>query len=224
MKQEGQRRPIKSIIGKFFQIFLIFGLSVFFLFGALRVFMILSVRDDVYTTETIPPAQVAVVFGAGLNRDGTPSSPLRDRIDIAIQLYEEKKIKKVLMSGDNRFVYYNEPEAMRQYALSQGLPDEDIVLDYAGRRTYDTCFRAKAIFGLENVILVTQNYHLPRALFLCKNLNLNANGVTADQTRYLRSRYIFWRVRELFASAASYWDIYISKPVPVLGKFEPIFP
>ena len=103
----------------------------------------------VYTADTVPTERVAIVFGAGLTREGQPTLILKDRVRTAAQLYLSGKVQKLLMSGDNRFVNYNEPEAMRQYALSLGVPDNAIVLDYAGRRTYDTCYRAKAIFGLE---------------------------------------------------------------------------
>lgn len=198
--------------------------SCVFIVGLLRVAMILKERPNTYAIADVPNAPVALVFGAGLTYEKAPSDPLRDRIDAAISLYEAGKVQKLLMSGDNSTIYYNEPEAMRQYAISQGIPDTDIVLDYAGRRTYDSCYRAKAIFGLNDVILVTQNYHLPRALFLCNQLNLNAYGVPADQTLYLRHRYVYWRVREVAATVAAYYDIYFSKPVPILGDFEPIFP
>ena len=88
------------------------------------------------------------------------------------------------MSGDNRFVNYNEPEAMRQYALDLEVPDNAIVLDYAGRRTYDTCYRAKAIFGINSALLVTQQFHMPRALFLCNMLGVQAIGVEANNYWY----------------------------------------
>ena len=115
-----------------------------------------------------PAAPAAIVFGAGLWRDGSPSPVLQDRVATAADLYFSGKVKKILMSGDNRFIYYNEPGAMKKFALSLGVPEEDIVLDYAGRRTYDTCYRARAIFGLKEAILVTQSFHLPRALILCR--------------------------------------------------------
>jgi SanA protein len=95
------------------------------------------------------------------------------------------------MSGDNSTVYYNEPESMRQYALSLGVPDDAIVLDYAGRRTYDTCYRALNIFGIESAVITTQPYHLPRALFLCDRLGIDIQGVEVEQSRYVRARYIF---------------------------------
>ncbi len=99
-----------------------------------------------------------------------PPRYLQDRVQTAANLYFAGKVEKLLMSGDNRFVDYNEPAVMRKVALSLGVPEEAIVLDYAGRRTYDTCYRAKAIFGVTEAILVTQAFHLPRAIYLCNRL------------------------------------------------------
>jgi SanA protein len=113
---------------------------------------------------------------------------------------------------------------MRQYALRLGVPDEAIVLDYAGRRTYDTCYRAKAIFGLDSALLVTQAFHLPRALFLCNALGLQAKGVQAEVRRYWPLMSLIWNIREQFATLGAFVDVYVSKPLPVLGKPEPIFP
>jgi len=124
-----------------------------------------------------------------------------------------------LMQG----VYYNEPEAMRQYALSLGVPDEAIVLDFAGRRTYDTCFRAKAIFGLDSALLVTQKFHLPRALFLCNALGIKASGVMANNLTYRKSSLLIWNIREQLATSAAFLDVYVDKPSPILGLPEPIF-
>jgi len=182
-----------------------------------------SASTQTFSKEDAPVRQVAIVFGAQVRRNGMPSAVLRDRIETAVALYKEGKVEKLLMSGDNRFVNYNEPEAMRQYALTLGMPDSDIVLDYAGRRTYDTCYRAKEIFGVDSALLVTQGFHLPRALFLCKAFGIDAVGVGADKYYYLKRLRLYWNVRELFASAQSVFDVYLWKPIPVLGKPEPIF-
>ena len=128
------------------------------------------------------------------------------------------------MSGDNRFIYYNEPGAMREYALSLGVPEEDIVLDYAGRRTYDTCYRAKAIFGLEQAILVTQAFHMPRALYICNQLGIESQGVVSDNRYFRKASRLYWNLRELPAILTALWDVNISHPLPVLGDPEPIFP
>ena len=188
-----------------------------------RLITTLYSMNKIYQRENAPSERVAVVFGAGLRRDGTPTPILRDRVETAADLYFSGKVEKILMSGDNRFLEYNEPESMRQYALSLGVPDEVIVLDYAGRRTYDTCYRAKAIFGVENTLLVTQKFHLPRALFICNALGIKAVGVEASNRRYWRGSLFIWNFREQLATVGAFLDVYISNPTPVLGDPEPIF-
>ena len=118
----------------------------------------------IYNAANAPFAPAAVVFGAGLTRTGEPTAILKDRVETAAKLYFEGKVQKLLMSGDNRTLDHNEPEAMRQYAIRLGVPSSAIVLDYAGRRTYDTCYRAKAIFGLDSALLVTQGSTAPGLL------------------------------------------------------------
>jgi vancomycin permeability regulator SanA len=177
-----------------------------------------------YQVDDVPADRVAIVFGAGLWRDGSPTPVLRDRIETAAELYFKGKVEKLLMSGDNRFVNYNEPAAMKKYAMQLGVPEDAIVLDYAGRRTYDTCYRAREIFGVKSAILVTQRFHLARALFLCNALGLPATGVEADRRTYRRSSLLIWNIREQLATLGAVWDVYIGKPLPVLGSREPIFP
>jgi vancomycin permeability regulator SanA len=184
----------------------------------------LYARGRTCTAADVPVRRVAIVFGAGLRRNGTATLVLQDRVSVAARLYLTGKVEKLLLSGDNRFLDYNEPGAMREVALSLGVPQEAIVLDYAGRRTYDTCYRAGAIFGVSEAILVTQSFHLPRALYTCNHLGLSAVGVASDLTRYRRIVMLYWDLRELFATTAALWDVHIAHPVPVLGNKEPIFP
>ena len=179
-------------------------------------------QNRIYQETDSPSERVAIIFGAGLRRDGTPTAMLRDRVLTGADLYFSGKVDKLLMSGDNRFVNYNEPESMRQFALSAGVPDEAIVLDYAGRRTYDTCYRAKAIFGVEKALLVTQKFHLPRAVFLCNMLGMDTIGVAASSCYWNGSPFV-WDIREQFATIAAFLDLYVSSPSPVLGKPEPLF-
>jgi SanA protein len=178
----------------------------------------------VYSVETAPVERAAVVFGAGLTRSGQPTPILRDRVETAAQLYLAGKVEKLLMSGAERFGGASEPEAMRQYAVSLGVPSEAIVLDYGGSRTYDTCYRARAVFGLDTALLVSQDWHLPRALFVCNAIGLKAVGVKAANRRYWPAMLLIWNMREQFATLGALVDIYVSRPVPVLGKPEPIFP
>jgi SanA protein len=211
------------------RIFKMIGLTLFFLIAIVTVLLPRLVTgfyaaSRIYTAETSPSEPVAIVFGAGLRRDGTPTTVLRDRVETAVLLYQEGKVIKLLMSGDNRFAYYNEPEAMRQYALQLGVPDKDIVLDYAGRRTYDTCYRAGAIFKVKEAVLVTQLFHLPRAIYTCNNLGVAAVGVAADRAYYRKITRFFWNLRELPATLTALVEVHLTHPLPVLGEPEPIFP
>lgn len=201
------------------------------LLGLLSLLAVLAPRlitglyaaNRMYAVQDSPARRVAIVFGAGLRRDGTPTAILSDRVETAAELYFSGKVEKILMSGDNRFDYYNEPEAMRQYAASLGVPLPAIAMDYAGRRTYDTCYRARAIFGVESALLVSQEFHLPRALFLCNALGLDAAGVEANQRSYRNRALLIWNIREQLATVGAFFDVYVSNPLPVLGDPEPLF-
>ena len=219
---------LKKILNRLFRMLLWFCLIILFLVFLLvalpRLVTLWSTRSRVYSVESVPARRVAIVFGAGLWRDGSPTPVLRDRVATAAQLYFAGKVEKLLMSGDNSDLYYNEPGAMRGYALDLGVPDEAIVLDYAGRRTYDTCFRARAIFGLQDAILVTQAFHLPRALYVCNALGLPSVGVPADLLLYRNRALLYWNLREVPATLVALWEVHLSRPEPILGKPEPIFP
>jgi len=214
---------LRKILAFVRRIFFIAGIVGFLGLALPRLFTSLYAWQKIYTVENAPAERVAIIFGAGLRRDGTPTTILRDRVKTGARLYFEGKTEKLLMSGDNQVVEYNEPEAMRQYALSLGIPDEAIVLDYAGRRTYDTCYRAKAIFGVKSALLVTQSFHLPRALFLCNTLGVKAAGVEANNFNYLKRSLFLWNLREQFATVTAFVDVFFEKPLPILGKAEPIF-
>lgn len=198
---------------------------ILFLFlGIPRLLTEILSNRKIFTVDQAPETSVAIVFGAGLRSDGSVTTVLRDRVDTAASLYFAGKVQKILMSGDNRFENYNEPAAMFNHAIALGVPAEDIVLDYAGRRSYDTCYRAKEIFGVEQAILVTQRFHLPRALFLCNQMGIESVGVSANMSYYRKVARLIWNVRELPATFVSMVDVWFRHPVPVLGPREPIFP
>jgi vancomycin permeability regulator SanA len=215
---------LKRIVKMFLTIFTILVVLGLLVLIVPRIVTGVYARGKVYTASEVPTRGVAIVFGAGLWRDGSPTPILIDRVTAAANLYFAGKVEKLLMSGDNRFVDYNEPEAMRQLALSLGVPDDAMVLDYAGRRTYDTCYRAQAIFGVTEAILVTQAFHMPRAIYLCNRLGVDSVGVESDLRIYRKSSMLTWSMRELLATTAALWDVNIGHPVPVLGDPLPIFP
>ena len=188
-----------------------------------RLITALQTYASIYEPDSAPGRRVAIVFGAGLHRDGSPTPILRDRVATAAKLYFSGKVEKLLLSGDNQSVNHDEPGAMRAYALQIGVPYEDIILDYAGRRTYDTCFRANKIFEVRSAILVTQRFHLPRALYLCNALGVQSVGVSADQRHYQQRSLLYWNLREIVATPVAMLQVHLTKPLPVLGDPEPIF-
>ena len=187
-----------------------------------RLFMLAAAGKNTYQVDDVPSVRAAIVFGAGLTASGAPTAVLKDRVTTAVNLYQAGKVEKILMSGDNSHISYNEPGAMKSYALDLGMPEEDIVLDYAGRRTYDTCYRAGAIFQLDQAILVTQKFHLSRALYTCNGLGVESVGVEADLRPYRDEE--FWKIREIGASLVAFIQVHLTQPEPILGDIEPIFP
>jgi SanA protein len=187
----------------------------------LRVWTREKYRAQIYAEVAETPSMpVAIVFGAGYWPSGRLSHALADRMETAIDLYQAGKVNKLLLTGDNRFVDYNEPAVMAEYALARGLPREDLVLDYAGRRTYDSCYRAGTIFGVEKAVLVTQVFHLPRALHTCDRLGVEAVGLVADRHRYRRAPW--FNLRETMAMVRAWFDLNLVRPVPVLGDPIPV--
>ena len=176
----------------------------------------------IFSADTIRQERVAIVFGARVYSNGRLSGMLRDRVDTAIDLYKKGAVSKLLVSGDNQFEDYDEPSAMMEYAIAQGVPAEDIQPDFGGRRTYDTCYRAKSIFQVDSAILVTQQFHLPRALFLCEQLGMDAVGVAADRRVYDPRSVRFSETREIPATVAALLDAILKLPPPVMGEPIPI--
>jgi SanA protein len=198
------------------------GLSVVGLLVGWRVWLTWSQQSVIYhSLNDVPPRRVAIVLGAGVV-GGLPTPALADRIEAAAELYHAGKVRKLLMTGDNSVITYNEPGVMKEYAQRLGVPADDIVLDYAGRRTYDSCYRAQAIFGLSDALVVTQPFHLPRATYLCSRLGIDAIGYEAAKRYFSPYTRTQWHLRETLATAAAWWDIHIARPVPILGDPIPI--
>lgn len=175
---------------------------------------------QIHSSEAVQPKRVAIVFGAAVYANGRLSPMLRDRVETAIALYQAGKVDRLLMSGDNSREDYNEPARMMEYAIARGVPAGAVQPDYGGRRTYDTCYRARHIFQVESAILVTQSFHLPRALFTCDSLGIVATGVAADRRNY-HPRSLAWsESREVAALLRALVDTVRQEPAPVMG--EPI--
>ena len=185
--------------------------------------MILSTKGLIYTPETSQnlSGDCILVLGCGLRRDGFPSQMLRDRLDVAIEAYKKGLAPKLLMSGDHGQVDYDEVNAMKDYAMAQGIPSEDIFMDHAGFSTYESMYRAKAIFHCEKVIIVTQNYHLYRAIADARAMGMEATGISANRRLFTRQWY--FTLRESVARVKdTIWSIVKPRPT-YLGESIPIF-
>lgn len=164
--------------------------------------------------------RVAVVFGASVYSNGDLSPILEDRVDTAIELYRARKVDRILVSGDNRHASYNEPKAMQEYLVTHAVAPQDVVVDYAGRSTYETCVRAKDVFGLKQAVLVSQGYHLPRALYIANNVGLDVVGVAGDLR--LKPSVDYQGFREWAAEVKAYLNLKYFPPEVLLGNPQPI--
>ncbi|MEE9964058.1 MAG: YdcF family protein [Propionicimonas sp.] len=169
--------------------------------------------------EAVASAPVAIVFGAGLWSTGKPMPYLSARLDLAAELFRAGKVKAILVSGDNRHVDYNEPDAMRTYLIDSGVPAEKVVADYAGFDTYATCVRAQRIFGAREAILTSQSYHLPRAIATCRSVGIDAWGVGDESGRRNVAEWRDDSLREWLANLKMAWDL-LSRRQPLLGPVE----
>jgi SanA protein len=168
-----------------------------------------STRADIYSLSDIPSGKVAVVFGAGVWEESMrPTAVLQDRIKAAVELVRAGKVEQVILSGDGEDGGL-EVDVMEQYALESGIPAEALLLDPLGVRTYATCRQARDAFGVEEAILVTQNFHLPRALFLCRSLGVESVGVSADLRTYTPFSHAIWALRESIATAYAWLEVMV---------------
>ncbi|MEZ5264009.1 MAG: ElyC/SanA/YdcF family protein [Acidimicrobiales bacterium] len=130
------------------------------------------------SVEAVPHRRVALVLGAGLEGDGSPGPMLRDRLDGAVALYRAGVVDHLLLSGDNGRTDHDEPTAMRRRVIAAGVPPLDVTLDFAGFDTADSCERARRVFGVTDAVVVTQRFHLDRAVYLCRLAGIDAVGFT----------------------------------------------
>ena len=179
----------------------------------------LSSRGHVHRFDDAPSAPVALVLGAGLNPDGTPSPFLAGRLEVARALYASGRVKVLLVSGDNRVRDYDEPTAMRDWLVANGVPADAVVRDFAGRDTYDSCTRATRIFGVQRALVVSQGYHLPRAVTTCRAVGIDAEGVGDWTARRYPAQWTAGERRERLAAAKTVVDLVTGRD-PVLGPVE----
>ncbi|MER7774398.1 ElyC/SanA/YdcF family protein [Streptomyces sp. NPDC096191] len=202
----GQRRLIRAVVAA----------CVLALLPA--TWMHLVTGDRLRTTADVPRTEVAVVFGAGL-WEGEPSPYLAHRLDAAAGLYRAGRIEVVLVTGDNSREEYDEPDAMRAYLVRHGVPDGRIVSDYAGFDTWDSCVRAKKIFGVDRAVLISQGFHIRRAVALCQQAGVASYGVGVDERHDVT--WYYGGAREVLAAGKAALDAAVEPDPRFLGPKEP---
>ena len=170
------------------------------------------------SVEEVPALPVALVLGAEVYADGRPSRYLRARLDLARELFAAGKVEAILVSGDGTR-HYNETDGMRDYLVAHGVPAQRIATDHSGFDTYDSCVRARKVFGVTRAIVVSQTYHLPRALAICRAIGLDAWGVGDDSVRKNQEMWSYGTLREHGANLKMVWDL-VSRRQPVLGPHD----
>lgn len=181
-----------------------------------------AANGRVCTLQSLPAEGCPVlVLGAGVYSDGEPTAVLESRLQVALDLWRKGKVRWFLVSGDNRTLSYNEPQAMRKWLIKQGVPALLIVCDFGGRRTYDSLRRARDVFGQAKLVVVTSDFHMARALYLAHHLGLDAYGVPAPSSGSGHlARMKFW-IREYGARHLAMWDARFPPDDTVLGPKEP---
>lgn len=222
MEVKSKKKKITKKIIKIMIIFMIIGLAGLTAALGISQYVVNTTADGIISPETaaeIEDADCIIVLGCRVN--GTSPSPmLSDRLTVGTELYKMGAAPKLLMSGDHGRVEYDEVNAMKQFALDRDIPSEDVFMDHAGFSTYESMYRAKEIFGAKKVIIVTQSYHLYRAVYIARKLGLQAVGVPSDLQTYIKQRQ--YNIREVLARDKDFLTT-IFKPEPTyLGEFIPI--
>lgn len=206
-------RWIKYLIGV--------GALICILIIAINLIVIKTSQKYIYkSVDESPTCYTGLVLGALVNHSGDPSDFLQDRLDVAIELYKAKKIKKILLSGDHGQHDYDEVNTMKNYILNHGIDTQDVFLDHAGFDTYNSMVRAKEIFQVDDVIVITQKFHLSRAIYLARHEGLKAYGVIADRREYSSMDYL--KTRELLANIKAFSELLTHKSPIFLGDKIPI--
>lgn len=221
-KSKGKKRIFKTVL---------LTLLILALVGIIGVFSINAYVKNTGKKLIVTPENATelknvdciLVLGCGVRDDGTPSDMLRDRLDRSIELYFSGVAPKLLMSGDHGRVQYDEVNIMKQYAIDKGVSSEDIFMDHAGFSTYESVYRAKEIFCADNIVIVTQEYHLYRALYLAKSFGLEAHGVSSDYyiyqgQRMREAREILARNKDFFTAIFKPYPTYLGEAIPVNGN------
>lgn len=206
-----------KVVGRLLAAVLAIAFAVVLVFAGTNAAAILTTQDDIVDQQAAASfdADAIIVLGASVYSDGTPSGILQDRLDDGIALYFAGAAPKIIMSGDNGTESYNECWAMKQYAISQGVPSEDVFCDHAGFSTYETMYRARHVFGADRVVIATQTYHLYRAIYDAQGVGMEAIGVPSDYGEYVNQSW--YDFREIFARTKDFFQVLMKTPSTYVG-------
>lgn len=215
----------KEILKKSFKILLVLALAGCLALFLVNLYIIRKERPYIISSEGaagLEHVDCVMVLGCGVRPDGSPSGMLKDRLDQGISLYKDGVTDRLLMSGDHGRVNYDEVNLMKQYAIDEGVPSEDIFMDHAGFSTYESMYRARDIFQVKKIVIVTQQYHMYRALYLAQAMGMEAYGVTSDPRRYggqkMRDlRELLARPKDMIYAIVKPKPTYLGDAIPVSG-------
>lgn len=224
MKGDIMPRRLKKILSFIITIGLLFGAA----FSTIGISVIASTRDRIVSAKDalgLGDIDCIIILGAGVRSDGTPSHMLADRLSVGVDLYKAGVSDIILVTGDHYRKHYDEVTPMRDFCIDTGVPEDDIVGDHAGISTYDSIYRAKEIFGAKKVIIVTQTYHMYRALYIADKLGLDAYGVTSDLRPYRGQMYrevreYGARVKDFIYTIFKPLPAFLGEPIPLRGTSE----
>ncbi len=224
---DNKKDKIKLILFRTVIVCFILGVLAFLATLFINIFMIALTSGNIYEFEEIESADIsaecAIILGCQVFPDGTPSTMLRHRLETGAELYFDGKVKKIIVSGDHGADHYDESNNMKNYLIDMGIPSEDIFMDHAGFSTYDSMKRAKEVFGVESAIIVTQKYHLYRAMYVGKMNGIEVCGVSASLDSY--GRQLYYDVREYVARCKDFVmtlfnanPVFLGEPIDISGS------
>ena len=213
-------KSMKKIIKTAVKILLFTAIILIVAIISVNIYVVNESKKHMYTPEDVPSVpkdtDCIIVLGAGLKKDGTPNHMLRDRLDLAVSLYNKGVCEKILLTGDHGRKEYDEVKAMKDYMLSKGIPEDALYLDHAGFSTYDSMYRAKEIFCVDSAVVITQEYHLHRAVYIGNALGMEIYGVNSDPYTYVNQTHR--NVREYLARFKDFFAVMFDVKPKYLGE------
>jgi SanA protein len=187
----------------------------------INIYIYKTSNDHIYyNLNQVPKSQTALVLGAQVYKNSTMSPIFQDRVQTAYELYQTQKVNKILVTGDNSTAHYNEVSVAKKYLIEKGVPEKDIFLDHAGFDTYDSMYRARDIFQVKSMTIITQEFHLYRAIYLAHSLDHNAIGFASNKQPYKAIRY--YKFREKLANIKAFLNVNLKSKPKFLGEVIPI--